>query len=243
MDTAPGKSQFFKDLEELRHQLTEEGALVESRVAQAMRGLAERDVDLLDDVVVSDGEINARQMAIDDRAFKLLALRQPVATDLRVIVAAIKINSELERVGDLAVNIAESARRYLSTTALPEQTMLTRMSDVAQTMFQEALAAFVSGNLGTAQAVLERDDALDSLRAQTFRRLVDVMTHQPERVPSALELMLMARHLERIGDHATNIAEDVFFVVAGEDVRHHAGFGRPFIGSEPPPLRPAASES
>lgn len=222
MESMPSKSQFFKDLEDLRQQLTAAGAAVESRLEQAMRGLAERDVDLLDEVAVSDGEINAQQMAIDDRAFKLLALQQPVASDLRVIVAAIKINSELERVGDLAVNIAESARRYLSAAALPEQALLARMADVAQAMFAEALAAFVSGNLGTAQAVLERDDALDSLRAQTFRRLVDVMTRQPVRVPSALELMLMARHLERIGDHATNIAEDVFFVVAGEDVRHNA---------------------
>ena len=222
MDAGLGKSQFFKDLDDLRQQLTEEGAMVQARLEQAMRGLAGRDVDLLDDVAVSDGEINARQMAIDDRAFKLLVLQQPVASDLRVIVAAIKINSELERVGDLAVNLAESARRYLSAAALPEQALLARMSDVAQAMFTEALSAFVSGNLGTAQAVLERDDALDSLRAQTFRRLVEVMTQQPDRVPSALELMLMARHLERIGDHATNIAEDVFFVVAGEDVRHHA---------------------
>jgi phosphate transport system protein len=221
-ETPASKSQFLKDLADLRQQLTEEGSLVGSRIALAMRGLAERDVDLLDEVAVGDGEVNARQMAIDDRAFKLLALRQPVATDLRVIVAAIKINSDLERVGDLAVNIAESARRYLASGPLPEQELLPRMSDVAQAMFQEALEAFVSGSLGTAQAVLERDDALDTLRAQTFRRLVDVMTRDAARVPSALELMLMARHLERVGDHATNIAEDVFFVVAGEDVRHHA---------------------
>lgn len=228
MDTPTGKTQFLQDLDELRAQLTDEGALVESRLAQAMRGLAERDVDLLDDVAVSDSEINARQMAIDDRAFKLLALQQPVATDLRVIVAAIKINSELERVGDLAVNLAESARRYMAAGALPEQAMLVRMSDIAQTMFHEALTAFVSSNLGTAQAVMERDDVLDTLRAQTFRRLVEVMTTDGDRVPAALELMLMARHLERVGDHATNIAEDVFFVVAGEDVRHHTvGLSKP----------------
>jgi phosphate transport system protein len=143
-----------------------------------------------------------------------------VASDLRVLVAAIKINSELERVGDLAVNIAEAARRYVAFGPLPEQELLPRMFDIAQTMFQESLNAFVSGNLGLAQAVLERDDALDTLRAQTFRRLVDVMTDAPSSVPAALELMLIARHLERIGDHATNVAEDVFFVVAGEDVRH-----------------------
>jgi phosphate transport system protein len=230
MSTQPTSSQthFLQELDALRQQLTEQGSVVESRIAQAMRGLADRDADLLDEVAVGDGEINVRQMTIDDRAFKLLALKQPVATDLRVIVAAIKINSELERVGDLAVNIAESARRYLASGILPEQDLLPRMSEIAQAMFEEALDACVSGNLGAAQAVLERDDILDTLRGQTFRRLVDVMTSDTTSVHSALELMLMARHLERIGDHATNIAEDVFFVVAGEDVRHHAmGFPRP----------------
>src|SRR4029453_8013675 len=201
----------------LRQELTDQGHLVASRIAQAMRGLMDRDADQLDGVAVGDAEVNARQMMIDDRAFKLLALRQPMASDLRVIVAAIKINSELERVGDLAVNIAESARRYLASGPLPEEQLLPRMADVAQTMFEEALEAFVSGSLGAAQAVLERDDALDSLRSQTFRRLVDVMSARAPVVPSALELMLIARHLERIGDHAPNIAEDVFFVVAGED--------------------------
>jgi phosphate transport system protein len=165
--------------------------------------------------------VNASQMAIDDRAFKLLALHQPVAVDLRVIVAAMKINSDLERVGDLAVNLAESARRYLATGRLPEEQILGRMSEIAETMLENALQAFVSGNLGVAQAVLERDDALDSLRGQAYRRLVEVMVKDSTLVNSSLELMLMTRHLERIGDHATNVAEDVFFVVAGEDVRHH----------------------
>jgi phosphate transport system protein len=222
IDNPSSRTHFVTELDELRRQLTEEGAVVASRLAQAMRGLAEPNLDLLDEVAVGDAEVNARQMTIDDRAFKLLALRQPMATDLRVVVAAIKINSELERVGDLAVNIAEAARRYLASGPLVEQELLPRMFDVAQTMFEEALDAFVSGSLGAAQSVLERDDVLDTLRANTFRKLVDIMTHHGASVPSALELMLIARHLERIGDHATNVAEDVFFVVAGEDVRHHA---------------------
>jgi phosphate transport system protein len=221
-DNPSSQTHFLAELADLRRRLTDQGTLVASRIVEAMRGLHERDLDALDAVTVGDAEINTNQMAIDDRAFKLIALRQPVASDLRVLVAAIKINSELERVGDLAVNIAESARRYFACGPLPEQELLPRMFDIAQTMFQEALSAFVSGNLGLAQAVLERDDALDTLRAQTFRRLVDVMTVGPASVPAALELMLMARHLERIGDHATNVAEDVFFVVAGEDVRHQA---------------------
>jgi phosphate transport system protein len=218
--SAQAKAHFFQDVAQLKQDLTAEGRLVSQRVASAMRGLIEQDLDLLDEVAIGDVEVNAMQMAIDDRAFKLLALHQPVAVDLRIIVAAMKINSDLERVGDLAVNLAESARRYLSTGRLPEEQLLSRMSEIAETMLENALQAFVSGNLGVAQAVLERDDALDSLRGQAFRHLVEVMVKNSNVVNSALELMLMTRHLERIGDHATNVAEDVFFVVAGEDIRH-----------------------
>jgi phosphate transport system protein len=224
--TAPTSSQakahFFEDMAALKHELAAQGRLVASRVARAMRGLAHYNLDELDEVAIGDVEVNAMQMAIDDRAFKLLALHQPVAIDLRIIVAAMKINADLERVGDLAVNLAEAARRYLASGRLAEESLLARMSEIAETMLENALQAFVSGNLGVAQAVLERDDALDSLRGQAYRRLVEVMIKSPSVVTSALELMLMTRHLERIGDHATNIAEDVFFVVAGEDVRHQS---------------------
>jgi phosphate transport system protein len=221
------KAHFFADVASLKQELTNEGRLVAGRVSGAMRGLIEQNLDALDEVAIGDVEVNAMQMAIDDRAFKLLALHQPVAVDLRVIVAAMKINADLERVGDLAVNLAEAARRYLASGRLEEEAMLTRMSEIAETMLENALQAFVSGNLGVAQAVLERDDALDSLRSQAYRHLVDIMIKNPSVVTSALELMLMTRHLERIGDHATNVAEDVFFVVAGEDVRHQAaGFAR-----------------
>jgi phosphate transport system protein len=220
------KPHFFEDLAALKQELTTQGTLVESRVARAMQALTQKDAESLDLVTIGDVEVNARQMTIDDRAFKLLALHQPVAVDLRLIVATVKINADLERVGDLAVNVAEAARRYLAGVPLPEQAMLPRMADIAEAMLREALDAFVTGNLGIAQAVLERDDALDSLRVQTFRRLVDVMTADSSAVQQALELMAIARHLERIGDHATNIAEDVFFVIAGEDVRHNVGFDR-----------------
>jgi phosphate transport system protein len=220
--TTTGARPFLDDLATLKQELTAEGKLVAERVAAAMRGLAEQNLEILDDVAVGDGEVNAMQMAIDDRAFKLLARYQPVAVDLRGIVAAIKINADLERIGDLAVNIAEASRRYFAAGPLPEQRLLPRMSAIAEAMLDDALRAFVTNNRGIAQAVLERDDALDSAREQAVRRLVELMTQDPNTVNAALELMLIARHLERIGDHATNVAEDVFFVVAGEDVRHHA---------------------
>jgi phosphate transport system protein len=219
--TSTGR-HFQLGIDELKRELATQGTTVAARLAKAIRGLSAPDVNALDEVALGDGDINARQMSIDDRAFKLLALQQPVAIDLRVIVAAIKVNADLERVGDLAVNIAEAARRYLEGGPIGEQELLPRMADVAQAMLQWSLDAFVTGNIGLAQSVLERDDLLDTLRDQAFRRLADAMARNPALMSSILELMLIARHLERIGDHATNIAEDVFFVVAGEDVRHHA---------------------
>jgi phosphate transport system protein len=219
------KPHFLEDLAVLKQELTREGQLVAARVSSAIQGLVDENLDVLDEVAIGDTEVNGMQIAIDDRAFKLLALHQPVATDLRMIVAAIKINADLERIGDLAVNIAEAARRYFASGRVNEQQLLPRMSEIAEAMLRDALQAFVEDNLGTAHAVLERDDTLDSFRDQVNRRLVALMTEKPVVLTSALELMLIARHLERIGDHATNIAEDVFFVVAGEDIRHQvAGF-------------------
>src|SRR5262245_31740421 len=227
----PLTHHFLDDLAELKRELSREGALVASRLSAAIKGLVDHDLDALDQVAIGDAEVNAMQMAIDDRAFKLLALHQPVATDLRMIVAAIKINADLERVGDLAVNIAEAARRYFSAGRVTEQELLPRMSEIAEAMLRDALQAFVTNSLGIAQAVLERDDTLDSFREQVNRRLVDLMTHTPSALSSGLELMLIARHLERIGDHATNIAEDVFFVVVGEDIRHQV-LGIPDVKDE-----------
>jgi phosphate transport system protein len=221
----PETRHFLDDLRALNQLLVDMGHLVESRLEHAVGALASGDLLMLDEVAMADAEVNARQMLIDDRAFKLLALHQPVAKDLRMIVAIIKSNSDLERVGDLAVNIAEASRRYLATKRPHQLDTVQRMSDIAQGMLSEALESFVSGNLGIAQAVLERDDALDSLRGQAYLEFLDWMNSQPGTTTAALELMLIARHLERIGDHATNIVEDVFFIVAGEDVRHHALLG------------------
>jgi len=219
--TSTGR-HFQAGIDELKRELEVQGATVSARLARAIRGLAVRDLHALDEVAIGDGDINARQMGIDDRAFKLLALQQPVAIDLRVIVAAIKVNADLERIGDLAVNVAEASRRYIDYGAISDEELLPRMAEVAEKMLHWAIEAFVSGNVGLAQTVLERDDVLDTLRDQAFRRLAETMAKVPACVPSALELMLLTRHLERIGDHSTNIAEDVFFVVAGEDVRHNA---------------------
>ena len=167
-------------------------------------------------------EVNRFHLEIDDRSFKLLALYQPMAGDLRTIVAAVKINSDLERVGDLAVNIAEAAQRYITHPPVKPLVDIPRMADLAQTMLHDALDAFVSRDVGTAQGVLNRDDMLDELKNQVFRELLTYMLAEPRTIEPGLDLILVSRHLERVGDHATNIAEDVIFIVAARDVRHHA---------------------
>ena len=173
-------------------------------------------------MLYGDEPINELHVEIDNRCFKLLALHQPMATDLRAIVAAVKINTDLERVGDLAVNIAEAARRYATHPPVKKLIDIPQMGDIAQTMLRDALDAFVRRDTALAHQVLNEDDRLDALKTQIFRELLTYMLEDPATVEPALDLILISRHLERIGDHATNIAEDVIFMVSARDVRHHA---------------------
>jgi phosphate transport system protein len=216
------KRHFAEELDRLKQRLLTMGGLAEERVRLAVRGLVERDPDVMAAVIDGDHEINRLQLEIDDRAFKLLALHQPMASDLRSIVAAVKINSDLERVGDLAVNIAEAAQRYITHPQVKALVDIPRMAGLAQSMLHDALDAFVSRDLGAAQSVLDRDDTLDALKNQVFRELLTYMIGDPRTIEPSLDLILVSRHLERVGDHATNIAEDVIFIVAARDVRHHA---------------------
>jgi len=216
------KRHFAEELDRLKQRLLTMGGLAEERVRLAVRGLVERDPDVMASVIDGDHEINRLQLEIDDRAFKLLALHQPMASDLRSIVAAVKINSDLERVGDLAVNIAEASQRYITHPQVKALVDIPRMAGLAQSMLHDALDAFVSRDLGAAQSVLDRDDTLDALKNQVFRELLTYMIGDPRTIEPSLDLILVSRHLERVGDHATNIAEDVIFIVAARDVRHHA---------------------
>jgi phosphate transport system protein len=211
---------FQDELDHLKTRLLEMGGLAEERVRAAMHALVSRDRSGIAAVEAGDGAINTLHLDIDDRAFKLLALQQPMAVDLRAIVAAIKINADLERVGDLAVNVAEASARYLAHPPVKELIDIPHMSDIAQGMLRDALDAYVRGDLALAQLVLERDDSLDALKTQVFRELLGHMLRDPSTVEAALDLVLISRHLERIGDHATNIAEDVIFMVSAKDVRH-----------------------
>jgi phosphate transport system protein len=216
---------FQEELEQLNTRLLEMGGSAEENVRLAIEGLADRNQQLVDRVLLGDEPINKLHIEIDNRCFTLLALFQPMAADLRTIVAAVKINTDLERVGDLAVNIAEAARRYSMHSPVKKLIDIPRMATIAQTMLRDALDAFVRRDLDLAQHVLNEDDRLDSLKTQVFRELLTYMLQDPSTIEPALDLILVSRHLERIGDHATNIAEDVIFIVSARDVRHHAREG------------------
>jgi len=214
---------FQEELEELKTRLLEMGGLAEDRVRMAVQALVERDIGLVDRVLAGDGPINQLHIEIDNRCFTMLALHQPMAVDLRAIVSAVKINTDLERVGDLAVNIAEAARRYLRHPPVKQLIDIPRMADIAQRMLRHALDSYVRRDTTLAEAVLHEDDALDALKTQVFRELLTYMLQNTATIEPSLDLILISRHLERIGDHATNIAEDVIFMVSARDVRHHAG--------------------
>ena len=216
---------FQEELEQLKGRLLEMGGLAEEHVRLAVKGLVDRDRDLIDRVMASDGAVNALHIEIDQRCFTLLALYQPMAVDLRAIVAAVKINTDLERVGDLAINIVEAARQYVQHPPVKKLIDIPRMATIAQAMLRDALDAFVRRDTALAQRVLDQDDVLDDLKTQIFRELITYMLQDPATIEPALDLILISRHLERIGDHATNIAEDVIFMVSAKDVRHHAQEG------------------
>ncbi len=216
---------FQEELEQLKTRLLEMGGLAEENVRLAVKGLVERDRETIDRVTVGDEPLNNLHIEIDNRCFTLLALYQPMAADLRTIVSAVKINTDLERVGDLAVNIAEAARRYASHAPVKRLIDIPRMASIAQSMLRDALDAFVRRDLALARTVLNEDDKLDALKTQIFRELLTYMLQDPATIEPALDLILVSRHLERIGDHATNVAEDVIFIVSARDVRHHAGEG------------------
>jgi phosphate transport system protein len=212
---------FQEELEALQSRLLAMGGLAEERVRACIEALESRDLTMVAQVMAGDEPINQLHIEVDNRCFRLLALYQPMATDLRAIVSAVKINTDLERVGDLAVNIAEAAQRYGSHPPVKKLIDIPTMGTIAQTMLRDALDAYVRRDTALAHAVLNADDQLDMLKTQVFRDLLTYMLKDPATVEPALDLILISRHLERIGDHATNIAEDVIFMVSAQDVRHH----------------------
>jgi len=216
------RHHFQEQLSGLKERLLAMGGLAEERVRLALQGLADRDGELIEEVLNGDMPVNELHIEIDDLCLKLLALHSPMAADLRAVMAAIKINSDLERVGDMAVNIGEAARRYASHPPVKKLIDIPRMGTTAQSMLRDALDSYVRGDVHLAQRVLDQDDNLDTLKTMVFRELLNYMLQDPSTIEPALDLILISRHLERVGDHATNIAEDVIFMVSGRDVRHHS---------------------
>jgi phosphate transport system protein len=212
---------FEEELQALKERLLHMGALVEERVHQAVLALMERRSDVAEQVIHGDKDVNDLQIEIDDRALKLLALQQPMAKDLRLITAAMKINADLERIGDQAVNIAENAVKIGVHPPLKPLIDIPRMAELAEAMTRDSLDSFVKKDAALARSVLARDDEVDQLKDHVFRILLTYMMADPGTIERALGLILVSRNLERIADHATNVAEDVIFLIEAKDVRHH----------------------
>ncbi len=212
---------FQFELEQLKAKLLEMSALVESAIYRSVQGVVEKNEDLAQLVIRNEARVNELQIEIDEMAIGLLALQAPMATDLRLITAALKINNDLERMGDLAVSMAEAALALIGEPAIRPLIDIPYIAGLAQGMVRKALDAFVTRDEELARSVLASDDAVDNLRTASFHELTSFMANNPEHIPQALRLLNVVRNLERIADHATNIAEDVLFLVKGIDVRHH----------------------
>jgi phosphate transport system protein len=213
---------FEQEFAALKDQLLVMGGRAENIVQKAVAALKTRNVALANEVFAADRQIDALEIAIDERSVSLLALRQPLASDLRFITAALKITNDLERVGDHAVNIAGSAIRLAEQPQLKPLVDLPRMADMASAMLHDALDAFVRRDAETARKLVRRDDDVDNLNTQVFRELLSYMIEDPQTITRAMELILVARNLERVADLATNVAEEVVFIAEARVIKHHA---------------------
>jgi phosphate transport system protein len=213
---------FAVELEELNRSILEMGALVESSIHCSVQALVDRDQRLARRVIGDETRVNQMELNIDAQVTRLLALNQPVAGDLRLLVIALKFSTDLERIGDLAVNIAERAISLSEAPVVKAVNDIPRMALLAEDMLHRSLDGFVKRDAKLAYNVLPAEDDVDDLRDDIYSELVEVMQANSAGIPSAVHLMFVARNLERIADHATNIAEEVIFLVRGIDVRHHA---------------------
>ena len=211
---------FERDLEELKERLLWMGSLAERSVHQAVQSVLDAEERLALAVLNEENVINELQIEIDDRVVQLLALQQLMAADLRFVLAIARINNDLERIADQAVNIAQSAQRILRHPRVKPYVDLPRMGELAEKMMRDSLDSLVRRDVELARSVLARDDQVDQLRDQIFRELLTYMMGDSSVVYPAFELILVAKNLERVADHATNVAEDVIYMVAGSDVRH-----------------------
>lgn len=213
---------FDQELAELKDQLLLMASLVQENLRRAMRMLVERDSTLCELVEKEDDQIDELEMHVDDVCIKLLAVRSPVAGDLRLITMAMKISVDLERIGDQAVNIARRAKELNREPPLKPLVDIPRMANLAQDMIKDALDAFVFNKPDLARKIPPRDNEVDELNRQLYRELTSFMLEDPTTITRALNLMFVAKFIERIADHATNIGEEVVFLAEGKDIRHNA---------------------
>jgi phosphate transport system protein len=213
--------QFDEELRALKEKLLRMAALAEESITYAVSGLKDRNEGLAQKVFDVEEQINRLDIEIDQKCFELLALKQPMARDLRLIVAADRIGSELERIGDQAVNIAQRALEILKFPALKPLIDLPRLAGLAQDMVRDSINAFVNRDDNLAREICKRDDEVDTLNNQIFRELLTFMMKDPRNIEHAVDLILVGRHLERVADHSTNISEDVIYLVKGKSIKHH----------------------
>lgn len=217
------------------------GAKVEEMLSQAMKALIERDSELAERTLYVDRQINRLEIEVDDLCLKVLARRQPLASDLRFITMALKVVTDLERMGDLGVNICERVMELNEETPLKPYVEVVNMAEAAQEMLREALDAFVAGDADRAQEIVERDSKVDAYYATIFRELLTYMMENPRNIYRATRVQSIAKYIERIADHATNVAEMVVFMVRGKDIRHIGKLQSRGASSRPP--RPDDSDA
>ena len=210
------------ELRRVQDELVRMAGLAEAAIGLAVKALVGRDAEAARQVIASDDAVNALEMEIDELCLRAMALYQPEAKDLRLLAMAMKINNDLERMGDQAVNIAERTMDLLKEPLLKPLIDIPRMAEVAQRMVKESIDAFVHQDTVRAQAVCKQDDEVDQYDDQIFRELLTYMMEDPKAITRSVNLILVSRHLERIADHATNIAEDVIYLVEGKNIKHHA---------------------
>ena len=211
---------FVRELEKIKKKILSLGALVEERVYLAIKGIESKDPDLATRIIRSDYEIDETEVEIEEECLKVLALYQPVAIDLRFIVAVIKINNDLERIGDEAVNIAERIQSMAKYPNISFHFDYTEMAEIAAAMLKQSLDALVNLDIDTAFRVITMDDDVDNIQGNAYSQIKQAMREHPQEMTYLINLYLISRHLERVADHATNIAEEVIYLIDGEIVRH-----------------------
>ena len=216
------KEHFSEQLEELRRNLILMGGEVERQIHRAIEALIDMDLEKARAVIAADSEIDRMEMRVEDLAVQLFALQQPVAVDLRFLIAALKINNDLERIGDHAVNIAEGAERLAQQRPFKPFIDISYMAEVAETMLKQSLDAFVNRDAKLAKQVIKKDDILDEKNVSIIRELLTYMAEYPTLITYCIELISISKNLERVGDLATNICEDTIFIAEAKWVKHHA---------------------